>query len=175
MTWGSGARRRKPASRGSFCPFSFDIMEFFGRAIACCMMMRGCTGAYPIAVPASGALRHMLSLIIYMLFISPIECVCPYCKGTIVACNGAGDDCPLVVKAATQPCCYSCWSALRRLFSFSIFMLCVLPIDCVCIHCKDSIPGCRGGDACPLVTTVASNTAVMARGANGVVCALQGD
>ena len=32
----------------------------------------------------------------------------------------------------------------------------------VCPHCKDSIPGCGGGDACPLVTDLAANAAIFA-------------
>jgi hypothetical protein len=34
--------------------------------------------------------------------------------------------------------------------------------EAVCIHCRDSIPGCAGGDACPLVSELATNTAIFA-------------
>ena len=38
------------------------------------------------------------------------------------------------------------------------------PVDAVgCIHCRDSIAGCGGGDQCPLVKGVASNAEAMAR------------
>ena len=35
-------------------------------------------------------------------------------------------------------------------------------VGTICVHCKDSIPGCAGGDACPLVTTTAANVAAIA-------------
>ena len=38
-----------------------------------------------------------------------------------------------------------------------LFCALIISGEPVCIHCKDSIPGCAGGDACPLVTEVAAN------------------
>jgi hypothetical protein len=38
-----------------------------------------------------------------------------------------------------------------------LLLLSVVPASSVCPHCKDSIEGCAGGDACPLVMDLASN------------------
>ena len=35
-------------------------------------------------------------------------------------------------------------------------------VEAVCIHCRDTIPGCSGGEACPLVTNLAGNAAIFA-------------
>ena len=55
--------------------------------------------------------------------------------------------------------------------------LCVLLIFCmlmrnteaVCLHCKDTIVGCKGGDQCPTVIDLAANVAVFAAGTLGKV------
>ena len=39
----------------------------------------------------------------------------------------------------------------------------------VCCHCKDSIAGCAGGDACPLVIDLAANIALFEGGRLGSV------
>ena len=50
--------------------------------------------------------------------------------------------------------------------SFSLIMLVlvvfVVPAGAVCKHCKDTIPGCAGGDDCPTVKVLASNIEAMA-------------
>ena len=42
---------------------------------------------------------------------------------------------------------------LYLIFLLSFFK----PIDSVCIHCKDSIVGCKGGDQCPTIADVNTN------------------
>jgi hypothetical protein len=45
---------------------------------------------------------------------------------------------------------------LRRLMLLHL----VLGTEAVCFHCRDTIPGCSGGDSCPLVADLATNTAI---------------
>ena len=47
------------------------------------------------------------------------------------------------------------------------FSLVVAPVSAVCPHCKDCIPGCPGGDECPLVTELTENIRVFDTGALG--------
>ena len=41
------------------------------------------------------------------------------------------------------------------------------PVTAVCPHCKDVIPGCAGGDACPLVVEHAANVEIFRTGTVG--------
>ena len=43
------------------------------------------------------------------------------------------------------------------------FLVWIVPAGAVtCVHCKDTIAGCEGGDLCPLITDLASNVALFA-------------
>ena len=47
-----------------------------------------------------------------------------------------------------------------KLFKMASLAVMATPIEAVCPHCKDTIPGCAGGDACPTVADVVSNAAI---------------
>ena len=60
--------------------------------------------------------------------------------------------------------------SVGALLQFSIlFSFCFVPSMSVCCHCKDSIAGCAGGNACPLVTDLAANIALFEGGRLGSV------
>lgn len=46
------------------------------------------------------------------------------------------------------------------LFKMAAISAMLTPTEAVCPYCKDTIPGCAGGDACPTVADVASNAAI---------------
>ena len=65
-----------------------------------------------------------------------------------------------------SPCFAGCGTRLPViliLFSF------IPSMSCVCIHCKDSIPGCKGGDLCPTIADVNANAALFTTNAIGSV------
>mgnify|MGYP006083404123 CR=1 FL=1 len=41
-----------------------------------------------------------------------------------------------------------------------VLLLSVTDVSSVCVHCKDTIEGCRGGNLCPLVVDVTANQAI---------------
>ena len=57
--------------------------------------------------------------------------------------------------------CYSVGPMPGRLGTRLLYLIFLLsffnPIDSVCIHCKDSIVGCQGGDLCPTIADVSTN------------------
>ena len=63
------------------------------------------------------------------------------------------------------------YGTLLRLF---VFFFLTIPVECVCPHCSDTIPGCTGGDNCLLVKGPLSNAQVFAAGKMGKVPSLQG-
>ena len=49
--------------------------------------------------------------------------------------------------------------------ALAFILLCVMPgptAAVVCFHCKDTIPGCAGGDLCPTIVDVSVNAAIFA-------------
>ena len=65
-----------------------------------------------------------------------------------------------------SPCFAGCGT---RLPFFVMFMSFIHSISGVCIHCKDSIPGCTGGDNCPTIVDVNSNAQIFSSNAIGSI------
>ena len=67
---------------------------------------------------------------------------------------------------------HSVSSSFQPVLNFGIFFVfCMLmkSTDAVCLHCKDTIVGCKGGDQCPTVVDLAANVAVFATGTLGKI------
>lgn len=65
-----------------------------------------------------------------------------------------------------SPCFAGCGTRLRF---FIIFVSFIHSISGVCIHCKDSIPGCTGGTNCPTIADVTANAQIFTTAALGSV------
>ena len=66
-----------------------------------------------------------------------------------------------MTSGAIDFACYSVGPMPGRIGTRLLYLIFLLsffkPIDSVCIHCKDSIVGCKGGDQCPTIADVNAN------------------
>ena len=66
-----------------------------------------------------------------------------------------------MTSGAIDIVCYSVGPMPCRIGTRLLYLIFLLsffkPIDSVCIHCKDSIVGCKGGDQCPTIADVNTN------------------
>ena len=66
-----------------------------------------------------------------------------------------------MTSGAIDFACYSVGPMPCRIGTRLLYLIFLLsffkPIDSVCIHCKDSIVGCKGGDQCPTIADVNAN------------------
>ena len=49
-----------------------------------------------------------------------------------------------------------------RMLRLLLILVCMHSASAVCPHCKDTIPGCAGGDRCPTISDIAANAKVIA-------------
>jgi len=71
--------------------------------------------------------------------------------------------------------CYSvgplrCFAGCGTRLPFILFMLSFIhSVHSVCIHCKDSIPGCTGGNNCPTISDVNTNAQLFSTNSLGSI------
>ena len=78
-----------------------------------------------------------------------------------------------MTSGAIDIVCYSVGPMPCRIGTRLLYLIFLLsffnPIDSVCIHCKDSIVGCKGGDECPTIADVITNGALFEEASIGKV------